>query len=41
MGGTKSTAQLVMEYIDNIPIGGFVTRKELIKYEKSSISRKF
>ena len=38
MGGTKSTAQLVMEYIDNIPIGAFVTRKELIKYVNDNIN---
>ena len=28
----KSTAQLVMEYIDNVPVGDFVVRQELIKY---------
>ena len=40
MGRTKSTAKLVMEYIDNIPIGDFVTRKELIKYVYDNITSK-
>lgn len=40
MGGTKSTAQLVMEYIDSIPIGNFVTRKELIKYVYDNVTSK-
>ena len=40
MGGTKSTAQLVMEFINNVPIGEFVTRKELIKYVHDNIVSK-
>ena len=36
----KSTAQLVMEYIDNISIGDFVTRKELIRYVYDNIASK-
>lgn len=36
----KSTAQLVMEYIDNIPIGDFVTRQNLIKYVYDNIASK-
>ena len=36
----KSTAQLVMEYIDSIPIGDFVTRKNLIRYVCDNIVSK-